>query len=843
VAYRRLLRRAEQAAAVGNVVRSAICRVKAQQLAPPDLRAKIRAAVKKDVDRLVCRLQVALEIGEADRQAWHDCLETLIDTAPSGIWTAEARLLYDLQKVCVDHEREIYTVDLVEWAGSWGQCPIRRGLPSQREVLMSKHLRSATLRLAVVRLSDGQRGQLSRLLQDAVTGAEQRLRQRLRPRITAALDEVALVPGNRPEKVARQKLIEELLDQVVERGFLAMGDLRDALSRNNLKLPDYANPRAFLQGDKLLQADRRLARTLDGVYRRGEFYLRWMQQLSSLAFGTKTGRFLTRYAAVPFGGALLVLRFADHVVEKTAHTHLHLGAWRNVLALGIMLLGLIYVDSFRRGLWWAIKGSFLAVTGAVKRAAHWVADLPVVQRVFKSRAYQLAIRFVVKPLVFTALLNPILPLESRDRTTSALAAGSVFLAMNVLLNSRVGRNVEELFTDWVVVSWQRFGVRILKNLFWAVVDFFKFLLQGLERLLYTVDEWLRFRSGETRLSFTCKAILGALWFFVAYLVRFCVNLLIEPQVNPIKHFPVVTVSHKLLWPFVGTLTQWLAVPMQVTMEKRLAYTVAAAVAAITMFLLPGVCGFLVWELRENWRLYAANRPRELEPVPIGHHGETMARLLRPGLHSGALPKLFARLRRAERRARLRGDWGPVRKHLQSLIGVEHSIRQFVDRELVALLAESRSWKHALPRVGQVRLATNRVAAELSSPEWPAGGLGLVFELRSGLLVADRVGQDWPLALGPEKRAPWDTALLGLLKSAGAEDVSLGLRQSLVFREDRPDAGPEPAPPAARLSYQIAQLESGRPLVEVHIPWWQWVDAWTDRPSPGKLREETGLFRV
>ncbi len=42
-----------------------------------------------------------------------------------------------------------------------------------------------------------------------------------------------------------------------------------------------------------------------------------------------------------------------------------------------------------------------------------------------------------------------------------------------------------------------------------------------------------------------------LWFFVAYVVRFCVNLLIEPQVNPIKHFPVVTVSHKLLWPFAS----------------------------------------------------------------------------------------------------------------------------------------------------------------------------------------------------------------------------------------------------------------------------------------------------
>ena len=48
---------------------------------------------------------------------------------------------------------------------------------------------------------------------------------------------------------------------------------------------------------------------LDGVYRRGEFYLRWMQRLSSLGFGTGVGRFLTRFAVVPFGGAFVTLAF------------------------------------------------------------------------------------------------------------------------------------------------------------------------------------------------------------------------------------------------------------------------------------------------------------------------------------------------------------------------------------------------------------------------------------------------------------------------------------------------------------------------------------------------------
>ena len=79
-----------------------------------------------------------------------------------------------------------------------------------------------------------------------------------------------------------------------------MGDFRDALSRNNLKLPDLE----FSRGDPLLRADVRLADVLDGIYRRGEFYLRWMQQISSLAFGTRAGRLFMRFAAIPFGGAV-----------------------------------------------------------------------------------------------------------------------------------------------------------------------------------------------------------------------------------------------------------------------------------------------------------------------------------------------------------------------------------------------------------------------------------------------------------------------------------------------------------------------------------------------------------
>ena len=44
---------------------------------------------------------------------------------------------------------------------------------------------------------------------------------------------------------------------------------------------------------------------------------------------------------------------------------------------------------------------------------------------------------------------------------------------------------------------------------------------------------------------------------------------------------------------------------------------ANTTALSVVWLLPGIPGFLVWELKENWRLYAANRPEDLRPVTSG----------------------------------------------------------------------------------------------------------------------------------------------------------------------------------------------------------------------------------
>src|SRR4029079_1669646 len=131
---------------------------------------------------------------------------------------------------------------------------------------------------------------------------EHNVRSALRPSIQRVLEEIGLVPVNPPEKVALAKITEELLDHVEAHGFVGIGHVRDALSRNQLKLEDLSGPLELALGDVLIKANRRLTVALDGVYRGGEIYLRGLQKLSSMIFGTRVGRFLTRVFILPLGG-------------------------------------------------------------------------------------------------------------------------------------------------------------------------------------------------------------------------------------------------------------------------------------------------------------------------------------------------------------------------------------------------------------------------------------------------------------------------------------------------------------------------------------------------------------
>jgi hypothetical protein len=173
-------------------------------------------------------------------------------------------------------------------------------------------------------------------------------------------------------------------------------------------------------------------------------------------------------------------------------------------------------------------------------------------------------------------------------------------------------------------------------------------------------------------------------------------------------------------------------------------------------------------MKENWSLYAANQGPVLQPVAIGSHGETFRRLLRPGFHSGTVPKLFAKLRHAEQKALATGNFSAVRSVQLHLEEVEEAVRLFVQREFLVLLEQEDAWQKQRLQVGRISLATNQVRVELVYIAQPQQPIWLEFADDGTILSAGMTSAPWLLELpGPEQR--WlRYALTVLFQLAGAE---------------------------------------------------------------------------
>jgi len=770
--YHRLIARADRARTRGNVVRAAILRRRAVLVAGSGLAPQTLGAARKDLEQLATRLQAALSLSVEKTQAWREALFPLLKQAAHGMWPVEARLLYDLQKACTEHERETYALDVVGWIVSVGKLPVKRLLPNHRAVLIARHLRSAMQRLPATRISGPNRRALAGLLHHAVEQSELRLRALLRPSLVETLNKVNLEAQNFPEQAGRHKLVEELLDLVVARGYVTIGDLRDAISRNNVKLPDLANADEFFLGDRLIRTNRRLAVAWDGVYRRGEVYLRWLQRLSSLAFATRPGRFLTRYLVMPFGVAYVALEGALHLQHVLARwtdiDRVHLAPRQTflcVLVLGLFLFALMHSAGFRSGVVSALASAYKLLRTVLVEAPAYVLRLPIVRRLLDSESFAVFRNIVLKPLVVTGVTALVYPLYGVNRHSALLSSGVIFALACLFLNTRIGHMVEESLLDALVKTWQRLRLDVFPAFYALTMSLFRGLIEAVEGVIYTVDEWLRFRTGQGRFTLAAKTVLAFLWFFITYLVRIYVNLFVEPTVNPIKHFPVVTVAAKLIVPFFGIIF-----PLFETPFLPLGPAFAKSMATLNIILLPGIFGFLVWELKENWRLYRGNRSAVLKPAIIGHHGETMSRLLQPGFHSGTIPSLYAKLRRAERKSYRSGAQGTSHKYREALHHIEERVRRFVDREFLYLLHGSSGWQQFPVRTGKISICSNRIAIEFTSAADSRENVWIAFEERTGWLVASVANTGWLSRLDARQLAVWSTALAGLYKLGSVDLV-------------------------------------------------------------------------
>lgn len=959
-AYVSLLRRRERANERGNTVAAAVCAIRAMQRATSDdKRDSAQEKARADVRYLVERLRRAINFPEQDTDAWQASLWELATNSVHGFWNSEKRLLFDLQKVCLDHERVTYKVDLVKWVVSRGKRPLRRPLNSLREVMMAKHLASSAARLVYVRLSGIERDRLTALLQQAARLAEQQMRERMRPVIQQTLRDVRLVPSNIPEQVAFDKLTEDSLDCIVDRGYLTMGYLRDQISKNDLKLPDLTQLHELWRGDHLLRADDRLDVALDGVYRRGEFYLRLLQITSSLFFGTRAGRFATLFLLIPFGGAVVVVEGVRHIVhmfhpkpkatnspgetsdpsraadsdgsvaesaepsgktaaelmdeylteiplarnassrdetesaldsqptssdrlsfaqgateslivnpvsdsvviessgatdstdsrqlqqETTPGVTMQIGGstaaspttettesivvqsaekktsdatdesplagkadqnedaslnrevvavppddareaidqivnsrvetLSSVLLVGFLLMALIHVKPFRIWFFAQVLRALKLLRSVLIDLPQKILHLPVVQKLWRNRTFVRIRRVALTPILISVVGCRFIPWLVNGVALSWWWVSAIAVLSSLALNSRLGRDAQELTAEWVGNAWYKLRARVVMAVIDWVIDFFRMLLNFLERFLYAVDEWLRFHSDESWLSIVVKAVLGVIWSFASFLIRIYVNLLIEPTFHPVKHFPVVTVAHKMILP--GLI--YLEGSMVDVLSPYLGTALARSVTWFNIFFIPGIFGFAVWELKENWRLYLANRKENLTPVPVGSHGETVARLLRPGFHSGTLPKLFRRLRRLEHQSASFKRFSTRRAARGRLEHVETAIRSFVERDLIRLLELCPVWSGTGLRSGHIHAASNSFSVEIECSLLGETPVVLLFQEQSSWVAASIHQTGWLRFASADQLRSFQNAIEGFYRKGGIDLVREQLETNFI----------------------------------------------------------------
>ena len=879
--YYRLRRQATRAIALGDTVAAAISHTRAARVAPGNLTLSAQNSARDDIYALVRRMQLALGVTDEEADGWKAVLPRLLDKADQGNRTVEAALLQDLQRACREHELPIYALDAIEYALSAGRKKLRRELKGQPYVRVPTHLRLAARRLAAARLTDADRQALGALIQGAIARAETQLREQFRPILATALNDAGLKPSTVPEQAALGKTVEELLDRISAAGFLGFGDVRDAIARGQMKLPDLGGANEYVRGDPLLRLDSRLAHELDGVYRRGEVYTRGLEQLTAFGFGTETGRWLTRNVLLPFGAAFLVAQFIWLMVfeygphpsgpeEEQAGNFLsgwnrqpwfHLG-W---LGLGVFFLLVVRSAELRRVLRAVGRKTYRAARFVFWEVPRRVWASPWVQRVIDTVPVQFVWKFVLKPAALTGVLcTAFYPfLWDAGGAPQALT----FLASVLFVNTRPGAVAEAMLLEAArrVID----ACRSLPALLRWINDVFRDMVDFLEWVLARVEDWLRLRGKGNRLSVAVRAVAGVLWMPVEFLIRFYTVVLIEPMINPLK-LPLSILFAKFVYPLLAILGLFTLSPIGSPLVDKLTpvipYPVAWLLVVGTFYLLPDAFTFLFWEMRENWRLYRANRPTGLRPVAVGPHGETVKGLLHIAFHSGTVPRLYARLRAAERTAAQTDVWQEVRQHRAALREVEEAVRRFAARDFLAVLNNPQSgWTGPRLEVGEVNLGTNRIRLEVvpqeGTPAW------LEWEDRSGWLVAGWANAGFLTSLPDDQAGALANALGYLFKRAGVDVVREEVRSALPKDAAHFDVGPagllvwygsregEPVvydlgDPGVRLRPLTARRRAaGGPFLEADrvafgrrpLTWSQWTGVWPATPGAAATERDLALL--
>lgn len=693
---------------------------------------------RERVDTLINNLAVTWRLESSASRVLKICTQRLLDEPDVAQQSSRpSRLLDDLEQI--DREGRTKYYRLRPLTSAWRRKPVQLGLPFQGPLKALRALNAAKTRLDQLPWSGAEVVYFSAPLQALGERIGWQLQQQLQPRLSQLLDQVGFLPADHAQRVARNLLQEELVEIIRRRWHLRFADLRDAVARNEIfRLPD-SGWRELALGDRLAHFDRQARTALPGVYQPGEFYLKGLQQLSAPLFGSAPGRAITRFLLLPLGIAFIGLEALTYLLSLiTPHTR-ELVNVGSVLGVSAGLFIALYTQRGRR------------TVEALRQGGQWLWNDCLYRGWWRFMHWRWMVNWLRQPWVRAVsryLLEPTLigalvalpAISLADQLAPELEGLPGFLLIlgfifgTFLRNSRGGRELLDGLMTGLINFWRQVRHTLVMGLVRWVIDLFDALMHSVEQGLHRVDEAVSHHRGEGQGVMTVKAIISPFWTLFSDFIRFYAAVLVEPQINPIKHFPVVTVSHKLMLPFLPALTT----SMLALLDPVLPQFISLPLVTVTILLLPGLFGFLVWELQANWKLYRANHTDAIQPARFGPTGDTVYTLLRRGFHSGALPKAFARLRAviAQENDQQRNFPQALRQAEAQLNAILESVRTFVVREWIfALMDRSRERGHpVIATITRLEAATASLAVQvaLTLADQPEPGEPLWLEARFAL---------------------------------------------------------------------------------------------------------------
>ena len=675
----------------GNVVRDVVAAVKNCRRTGVPIARRRRAIVQRLTEQITRPLCARLNV-EFQAEEWAEALFPFVPLAAKGFWTRAARGLYELQRLVKNTSSRVEKVNPYRWLFSFGRKSVRVELQFAEITQRLRRYQKALKHFQKSDTSPSELRQLSAFLEAAIRCSDRDAREAFLEPIRTEFMAAGIVPQNLAERTALAVIADELVDLVHDRGYVRFSDVRDAIARNAIKLPDLQSVVQLLTGDQLLQLDQKLGKRLRGVYKPGEIYMRFIQRGTSIAFGTWVGRMVSKYLLFPFGGAFLIVEFARYLYHESVYFYGYLhgqvihidkeplseGGRAIIIAftigVGFLLLGLIHsqwIRSIAEAILDGISAVFMALFVRLPRFIWQQLLSPIL---YDSYVARLTEHYFLLPLLLTGVGLGIAYLNEVPRQDLSVVAGVCFVVGLVFARTPQGQQFKEVLLNAVTDTVRAIHHNLIRGLIAFIRDLFRKFQDWFDQALYSIDEWLHYKSWQSTSNLYVKVFLLVFWMPIEYTVRFAFNLLLEPQLNPLKHFPVVTVSHKLLLPMIPSVVQ----------------TTGLNVESVTLIIacIPGIFGFIVWELKENWRLYESNRPKGIQPAVMGHHGETMRGYLLPRFHSGTVPKLYREIRKKLRKEARTGNPVELRDELEKLRHVRESIEDVFDREIRNLIQQT-----------------------------------------------------------------------------------------------------------------------------------------------------------